>query len=138
MVDIDPITGLPKDLLDFEEIAKENQKVIISTVRRRYGKMVTIVDGIDDKSIDRHDLVASSAVHDRIGAHTNPTRCRLFFSQRSSVSVVGGSHHFPTQPFAEILRDCSRLAGHTAGMGTYLSRRALPVRHGRCRHRGDA
>ena len=23
MVDIDPITGLPKDLLDFEEIAKE-------------------------------------------------------------------------------------------------------------------
>ena len=56
MVDIDPITGLPKDLLDFEEIAKENQKVIISTVRRRYGKMVTIVDGIDDKSIDIEKL----------------------------------------------------------------------------------
>ena len=56
MVDIDPITGLPKDLLDFEEIAKENQKVIISTVRRMYGKMVTIVDGIDDKSIDIEKL----------------------------------------------------------------------------------
>ena len=52
MVDIDPITGLPKDLLDFEEIAKENQKVIISTVRRRYGKMVTMVEGIEDSAID--------------------------------------------------------------------------------------
>ena len=52
MVDIDPITGLPTDLLDFEEIAKENQKVVISTTKRRYGKVVTIVDGIDDKSID--------------------------------------------------------------------------------------
>ena len=40
MVDIDPITGLPKELLAFEEIAKEQQRALISTVRRRYGKMV--------------------------------------------------------------------------------------------------
>lgn len=52
MVEIDPITGLPKELLSFEEIAKEQQRVRISVVRRRYGKMVTVVEGIDDLAID--------------------------------------------------------------------------------------
>ena len=52
MVEIDPITGLPKELLSFEEIAKEQQRVLISTVRRRYGKVVTVVEGIDDPAID--------------------------------------------------------------------------------------
>ena len=56
MADIDPITGLPKELLAFEEIAKEQQRALISTVRRRYGKMVTIVEGIEDPAIDINDL----------------------------------------------------------------------------------
>ena len=74
MVEIDPITGLPKDLLDFEEIAKETQKVMISTAKRRYGKVVTLVEGIDDKSIDINKLAktlkakcaAGGTVKDRI------------------------------------------------------------------------
>ncbi len=56
MVEIDPITGLPKELLSFEEIAKEQQRALISTVRRRYGKIVTIVEGIEDAAIDINDL----------------------------------------------------------------------------------
>ena len=63
MVDIDPITGLPKELLAFEEIAKEQQRALISTVRRRYGKMVTIVEGIEDPAIDINDLAKLSLIH---------------------------------------------------------------------------
>ena len=50
------LCGLPDELCICQEIAKEQQKAIIRTDRRRYGKMVTIVEGIDDSAIDIHDL----------------------------------------------------------------------------------
>ena len=48
--------SLPMELCICQEIAKEQQKAIISVVRRRYGKMVTIVEGIDDIAIDINKL----------------------------------------------------------------------------------
>ncbi|MBI4210130.1 MAG: stress response translation initiation inhibitor YciH [Candidatus Diapherotrites archaeon] len=49
MAEIDKITGLPKELLDFGEITKESQKVRIREVARRFGKVVTIVGGFGDE-----------------------------------------------------------------------------------------
>ena len=51
MASICNLCGLPEELCICQEIAKEQQKAIISTVRRRYGKMVTIVEGIEDTAI---------------------------------------------------------------------------------------
>ena len=48
--------GLPQEVCICQEIAKEQQKAVISVVRRRYGKMVTIVEGIDDSAIDLGQL----------------------------------------------------------------------------------
>ena len=48
--------GLPDELCICEEIAKESQRVRISTDKRRFGKLATIIDGIDDKGIDRKEL----------------------------------------------------------------------------------
>ena len=56
MASICNLCGLPDELCICQEIAKEQQKAIIRTDRRRYGKMVTIVEGIDDSAIDIHDL----------------------------------------------------------------------------------
>jgi translation initiation factor 1 len=39
-----------------EEIAREQQSVRIFTDSRRYGKIVTVVDGIDATDIDMDDL----------------------------------------------------------------------------------
>ena len=47
MVDIDPLTGLPKELLAMEEIIREQQSIKVHIEKRRYGKLVTIVDGIN-------------------------------------------------------------------------------------------
>ena len=38
--------GLPKEICVCEEIAREQQEIQIYTVARRYGKMVTVVDGL--------------------------------------------------------------------------------------------
>ena len=51
--------GLPQELCICQEIAKEQQKAVISVVRRRYGKMVTIVEGIDDSAIDLGKLATT-------------------------------------------------------------------------------
>lgn len=48
--------GLPEDLCVCEEISKESQRVKISTDKRRFGKVATIVDGIDDRDIDLKEL----------------------------------------------------------------------------------
>ncbi|MDY6966353.1 MAG: stress response translation initiation inhibitor YciH [Halobacteriota archaeon] len=48
--------GLPDDLCVCEEIVKESQRVKITTARRRFGKLMTIVEGIDDPNIDLRDL----------------------------------------------------------------------------------
>ena len=60
MAGICNLCGLPDELCICQEIAKEQQKAIISVVRRRYGKMVTIVEGIDDVAIDINKLAKNS------------------------------------------------------------------------------
>ena len=56
MVEIDPITGLPKELGLFDNVAKENQKVTVTIEKKRFGKEYTIIQGIDTKAIDLKDL----------------------------------------------------------------------------------
>jgi len=49
MVEIDKITGLPKELLDFGEITKESQKIKIREIRKRFGKVVTTISGFEEE-----------------------------------------------------------------------------------------
>jgi translation initiation factor 1 len=51
-----PVCGLPKEVCVCEEIAREQQEISIYSVKRRYGKMVTIVEGINASDIDLEDL----------------------------------------------------------------------------------
>ena len=50
------VCGLPDEFCICQEIAKEQQKAILSTDRRRYGKIVTKVEGIEDSAIDINQL----------------------------------------------------------------------------------
>tara|TARA_Y100000310_G_scaffold310852_1_gene356551 strand:+ start:7620 stop:7928 length:309 start_codon:yes stop_codon:yes gene_type:complete len=56
MPEIDPITGLPKELGVWENITKESQKIVISTVSKKFGKKYTIIEGIDSKEVNLKDV----------------------------------------------------------------------------------
>lgn len=56
MSNICNVCVLPMELCICQEIAKEQQRAVITTARRRYGKIVTIVEGIDDTAIDINKL----------------------------------------------------------------------------------
>jgi len=56
MSEICTTCGLPKELCVCETIAKESQKIQVYTIKRKFGKIYTLVEGIDSKDIDIKDI----------------------------------------------------------------------------------
>jgi translation initiation factor 1 len=56
MVEFDPITGLPKELSAWDNIAKENQKITIGIIKKKFGKQYTIIEGINASEINIKDV----------------------------------------------------------------------------------
>ncbi len=56
MSDICKVCGLPKEICVCEKIAREGQEIKITTEKRRYGKLVTVILGINSTDIDINSL----------------------------------------------------------------------------------
>ena len=48
--------GLPQELCVCEIIAKEEQRIKVLGVKRKFGKITTVVEGIDKKQIDLKEV----------------------------------------------------------------------------------
>ena len=57
-MEICPKCGLPKQACVCEQIVKSSQRIKITTAKKRYGKIVTVVTGFD-KGIDVKDIAKS-------------------------------------------------------------------------------
>lgn len=53
------VCGLPKDLCVCQTLAREEQQITIKVVKRRFGKLTTVIEGLDEKSIDLKGLTKS-------------------------------------------------------------------------------
>lgn len=56
MPEVCQVCGLPKELCVCEEIAREQQRINVYAMKRKFGKMVTIIEGIDEKQLDPKEL----------------------------------------------------------------------------------
>jgi translation initiation factor 1 len=56
MPEIDPITGLPKELGIWDNIAKENQKITAKIIKKKFGKKYTVIQGINKNEVDVKDV----------------------------------------------------------------------------------
>ena len=59
MSDICPKCGLPKEICVCEEIARDQQNITVAVDKRRYGKMMTVVDGLNPHDLDLDSLVSN-------------------------------------------------------------------------------
>lgn len=56
MPEIDPITGLPKELGVWDNITKESQKITIKVIKKKFGKKYTVINGINEHEVDIKDV----------------------------------------------------------------------------------
>ena len=56
MSEVCPNCGLPKELCVCESIAKESEKIRVLEVKKRYGKVNTVVEGIS-KDVDTRSVL---------------------------------------------------------------------------------
>lgn len=80
MAGICSVCGLPEELCMCEEIAREQQQITIRSDKRRYGKIVTVVTGINTSDINVEEL-----------ARTLKTKC-------AAGGTIKGQHRTPGRP----------------------------------------
>lgn len=89
MPEIDPITGLPKELGVWDNIAKESQKITVKMIKKKFSKKYTIIQGINIHEVDIKDIArklksyfacggtAKAGVIELQGDHTREMRKEL-------------------------------------------------------------
>jgi translation initiation factor 1 len=80
--------GLPKEICVCEEIAREHQEIRIYTDKRRYGKTMTIVDGMNPADIDLDALVKELKAKCACGGTLKDGRIELQGEHRQRVAEV--------------------------------------------------
>lgn len=92
-----PTCGLPKEICICEDIAREQQEIKLYTDTRRYGKKVTIVDGIDTGDIDIGDLATELKTKCAAGGTTKNGRIELQGDHIEKVKDYLESKGFPVE-----------------------------------------
>lgn len=94
MAGICPVCGLPEELCMCEEIAREQQQIKIYSMKRRYGKIVTIIEGIDSADIDLDDLARKLKTRCAAGGTVKDGKIELQGEHKRKVEQVLGEMGF--------------------------------------------
>ncbi len=80
--------GLPKELCVCETIAKESQRISVYLDKKKFGKVYTIIEGIDSKEIDMKDLTKKLKSKFACGGTTKEGRIELQGDHKQKVKAV--------------------------------------------------
>ncbi len=86
--EIDPITGLPKELGVFEDISKDAQTITVFVIKKKFGKKYTVVEGLDSKDIKSKDIVKSLKSKFACGGTMKGGKIELQGDYRSSIKAT--------------------------------------------------
>jgi translation initiation factor 1 len=79
---------LPKELCVCEEIAREQQRINVYSLKRKFGKIVTIVEGIDEKQLDLKALTKTLKSKLACGGTAKEGRIELQGNHKARVKEV--------------------------------------------------
>ena len=99
-MDIDPRIGLPTEAGVFEEIAKDQQKITVTSVKRRYGKITTLVSGFD-KSFDIKSTAKSLKAHLACGGTVKDGVIELQGNHKKQVKPLLVKMGFPEESISD-------------------------------------
>ncbi|RLE44999.1 stress response translation initiation inhibitor YciH [Candidatus Woesearchaeota archaeon] len=97
MVEICPKCGLPKELCVCETIAKEQQKIKVRVEKKKFGKPYTIIEGIDEKSIDMKALVKMLKSKLACGGTVKNGKIELQGEHKQNIKKVLEEYGFPPE-----------------------------------------
>jgi translation initiation factor 1 len=89
--------GLPEEICVCEDIAREQQEIRITVDSRRYGKKMTIVEGITDPSIDLDALLSKLKAKCACGGTIKDGHIELQGEHSKKVQMVLGELGFTSR-----------------------------------------
>ncbi|RLF25206.1 MAG: stress response translation initiation inhibitor YciH [Thermoprotei archaeon] len=95
--EICPICGLPKELCICEAMSREQQQIRIRLERRRFGREVTIIEGIHSKDIDLRKLAGILKSRLACGGTAKNGRIELQGDHRARVKDLLVELGFPSE-----------------------------------------
>ncbi|MFH1431768.1 MAG: translation initiation factor [archaeon] len=88
MQDTCPKCGLPAELCVCETISKEAQKIKVYTIKKRFGKISTVIEGIDEKNIDLRKLTTILKSHLACGGTSKDGKIELQGNHPAKVKEI--------------------------------------------------
>lgn len=91
------ICGLPQEVCVCEQIAREQQQIKIFVEKRRYGKVVTVIQGIDSGEINMDDLAKKLKMKCASGGTIKNGKIELQGDHKKKVQEVLNELGFPSE-----------------------------------------
>lgn len=97
MDNICPKCSLPKELCICEQISKEETIIKVKIQKRRYGRKVTVVEGLDPNEIDLPDLLSKLKSANACGGTLKRKQLELQGDHRRKVRKLLIKWGFPSE-----------------------------------------